>query len=610
MLSLKHPRLSLYARALAYFRSDRHRLAVLFVLIACSTGLGLLQVWPLAILLDGILAPGSSPYDRWLPAGSVWTQVLWLGGTVLLMRLLQEVAGMCRTLVHLQVSHGGLMRIRCDLFRKLQALHLDYHRRQPQGDAIYRLSSDAASLPTILNVTLDAIVAAATLIVMLGIMLSCSVSLTLLALLVAPLLLVTNLMFGQVLQKQSSVAKRCESEFTSVIQRSLSAMSLVQAFGREMIEYGRFRSSVHGTNRAWYQLHWQMAFYRFCVGLIFGLGGASIFVYGGYLVYQSQVLGLTDAGMTIGELTVFLSYLAMFYDPLCKISGAGTSLQTAAAGVERVFEILDKQPVICDRANALELPRQPRVLTLENVGFSYGEGKQVLQSINATIRPGEMVAFVGPSGVGKSTLLNLLPRFFDPTAGALLLDGHDARQVRLRDLRRHVALVLQESVILPTTVAENIAYGRPDASLAEVIRVAELAGASRFIEEMPLGYNTPISEGGQNLSGGQRQRIAIARALLTEAPIIVLDEPTSALDAENERLICETLRSLKGLRTLVLVSHRLTTLTECDQIFVMNDGQVVGCGTHEDLIRRRGWYYDTARQQFAVTAATRKSAAA
>jgi ABC-type multidrug transport system fused ATPase/permease subunit len=255
---------------------------------------------------------------------------------------------------------------------------------------------------------------------------------------------------------------------------------------------------------------------------------------------------------------------------------------------------------VTDAPDALDLARRPRALSLDGATFAYTPTKPVLRDVSATIEPGEMVAFVGSSGVGKSTLLNLLPRFFDPTAGRLALDGIDLRRIKLRDLRRHIAVVLQESMILPTTIAGNIAYGRIDATDDEIRRAARMAGAEEFIEALPDGYDTLVAEGGQNLSGGQRQRIAIARALLTEAPILVLDEPTSALDPHHERQITELLASLKGERTIVLVSHRLSTVVDCDQIFVMEGGEVVERGAHSALLARRGAYYQMAKRQLQL----------
>jgi ATP-binding cassette subfamily B protein len=269
-------------------------------------------------------------------------------------------------------------------------------------------------------------------------------------------------------------------------------------------------------------------------------------------------------------------------------------------GAQRVFEVLDRDPVIFDRPGAISLPKKPRVLTLDHLTFEYLPDTPVVRGISATISPGEMVAFVGSSGVGKSTILSLLPRFYDPTAGSIKLDGHDIRGVKIKDLRRHIALVLQENVILPTSVAENIAYGRPEATDEQIQEAAKLAEADEFIRALPQAYATEINESGANLSGGQRQRIAIARALITEAPIMILDEPTSALDPNNERAIADTLNSLKGQRTIILVSHRLSTVVQCDQIFMMEKGLILERGTHDELVAKRGAYYEMAKHQLQL----------
>jgi len=319
-----------------------------------------------------------------------------------------------------------------------------------------------------------------------------------------------------------------------------------------------------------------------------------MFAYGGYLVSRTD--------LSLGFLMIFLQYLGLLYDPLNKLTTSGSTIRQGVAGLERVYEVLDLEPTIRDAPDAIDFPRKPRVVQLDNVSFEYLDGEAVLRDVSATVQPGALVAFVGPSGAGKSTLLSLLPRFFDPTRGAVRLDGTDVRTVKLRDLRKHVALVLQETMLLPVTVAENIAYGKPDATMEEIKRAAELAGADGFIQKMPDKYATVLTEGGQNLSGGQRQRLAIARALATEAPIIVLDEPTSALDPQNEQMITETLAALKGRRTIVVVSHRLSTVADCDHIYVMEEGRIVEQGTHESLIARRGLYFRMARHQMKLPA--------
>jgi subfamily B ATP-binding cassette protein MsbA len=615
LLAWLRSRARFYLRAMGYFRPDWPKVALLLVAIGVSTLVGLLQVWPMAMLVDTVLA--QSPKASWLErlllapfSDDRLTQVIVLAVATLALRLIQELLGLVRSMLNLVINNNGTLRIRCDLFQKLQSLSLSYHCQRPQGDAIYRLNQDTNGCQGVLNVSLSVAVAAVTLVVMLWIMLARSLELTLVALTIAPVLLGINVWFGRMLKDRSLKAKEFDTQFTATIQRSMAAMPLIQSFGREHDEFGRFRTTAVKSIGAWFRFHWGWAMYRLLVGTLFGGGAALIFGYGGYLVYRDQFLQPQPGGMTLGDLIIFLTYLGMFYDPLCQLSGAAANVQEGVAGTERVFEVLDWNTGIEDAPHAISLPRQPRTLTLSNIGFAYDNHTPVLRGISATILPGQMVAFVGSSGVGKSTLLNLLPRFYDPTAGSLQLDGRDLRDVKLRDVRRHVALVLQKSILLPTTVAENIAYGRPDATDAEIHAAAALAGAAAFIDDLPGRYDFQISEEGQNLSGGQRQRIAIARALLTEAPIIVLDEPTSALDPQHEQRITATLRQLRGRRTIVLVSHRLSTVLDCDQIFVMDEGRIVEQGTHQDLLARHGVYYQMARHQLQLDDAPSRALAA
>jgi subfamily B ATP-binding cassette protein MsbA len=596
----------LYLRALSYFRPDWPLVCVLVLLIGAATALGLLLPWPMAVLLDSVLSPESRHDDlihrlllNPLPTSAVG-RIIGLAVIGFGMKFLQDLLSTLQTIITNAINYNGLMRVRCDLYRKLQALNLAYHRSQPQGDAIYRLSSDTFGCQTILSVLISTIVACVTLAVMTCVMMSKNVTLTLLAMSIMPVLMIANIHFGRRLKQRSLECKELDTQFTTIVQRSMACIGLVQAFGREGEEFGKFHSTVRGTIKAWWRLNHQQMAYNLIVGTTFGVGGAIVFGYGGYLVWRDQFVTHAAGGMTAGDLMIFTSYLGMLWSPLCSLTGFSANIHGGVAGVQRVFEVLDRDPTIKDAAGAVPLERRPRVLEFNQVDFAYGERKPVLQDVSFRIEPGQMVAFVGSSGVGKSTLLNLLPRFYDPTGGAMMLDGIDARNVRVRDLRKHVALVLQESVILPTTIAENIAYGRPDATVQQIRAAAKLAGAAEFIERLPEGYSTHIAEGGQNLSGGQRQRISIARALLTEAPFVILDEPTSALDPQHELLVTRSLSEMKGQRTIILVSHRLSTVLQADQIFVMDGGRIVERGTHEQLLAHRGIYYNMALHQLQL----------
>jgi subfamily B ATP-binding cassette protein MsbA len=332
--------------------------------------------------------------------------------------------------------------------------------------------------------------------------------------------------------------------------------------------------------------------------VLYAVGHAFVLGYGGYLVFRDAGQYRPDA-FTVGGVTAMLVYLGQLWEPIRRMTGFTADVQTNAAACARVFTVLDLEPTVADAPGARPLSLQPRTLNLDDVAFAYhdedGAARPVFRGVRAEIAPGRMVAFVGPSGSGKSTLLNLLPRFYDPTAGRLCLDGHDLRTIRLADVRAHVALVPQDSPVIAGTIAENIAFGRADATAEQIRRAAALAGADRFIEELEHAYDTPITEGGQNLSGGQRQRLAIARAILTDAPILVLDEPTSGLDPHHEHLVLQTLHQLKRQRTIILVTHTLNAVTECDQIFVLKDGVIAESGTHDELLANNGPYADLAR---------------
>jgi ATP-binding cassette subfamily B protein/subfamily B ATP-binding cassette protein MsbA len=392
--------------------------------------------------------------------------------------------------------------------------------------------------------------------------------------------------------RQAAHARRAvESRIQSHVQQTLSGVSVVQAFAREDHEERRFQEYASFAIRA----HQRSAF----IGSAYGLASGLVTTLGTSAVLWIAAMRVLEGRLTIGATLVFLAYLGSLQRQLAAFTNIYTTLQGAGAGIDRVMEVFEDDDRVQERPGAPPLPSARGEVVLENVVFGYVPGQPVLAGVSLSARGGDTVAIVGATGAGKSTLVGLIPRFFDPAEGRVTIDGHDVRQVQIASLRDQVAVVLQEPFLMPLTVAENIGFGRPGASREEIIAAARTANAHQFIERLPAGYDTVLGERGATLSGGERQRIAIARAILKDAPILILDEPTSALDAETEHWLLEAVERLMRGRTTFIIAHRLSTVRNATSIVVLDAGRVVEQGTHAQLLACGGRYSELHRLQFS-----------
>jgi len=570
-------------RALKYFRPDALRVAGVFFLMLLNIGLNVLKPWPVALLIDSVLGSKPWPGQRQpMPDETKLKVVIWLSVAIFLLYLAQGAFSAFQNYFSIQASLRGLTRLREELFARLLRLSLRFHQRSTAGDLIYRAAWDAYSVQTLFQQGLMTFVTASlSLLVMACIMARLNLPLTLVALALAPMLIIGLRYCGLAMRERTTRAQQSDSRLTVLVQQAIAALPLTQSYTREEFEAGRFSAEAVEAQGRRLSQHGSELGYGFVVTVIFGLGTAVTTCIGARQVLVGY--------LTVGQLFVFLSYLVVLYEPLSQLSYIGATVAGALAGARRVFEILDTPEDLKVVTPAVPPPAAGG-LVLREVSFAYESGREVLREVSFSLAAGESAAIVGPSGAGKTTLLKLLPRFFDPIRGMVELGGLDLRQWDLKHLRRQIGLVLQEPIILPATVAENIGYGRPGASVEEIAEAARAAHALGFIEKLPEKFQTRIGEGAARLSAGERQRINLARAFLKDAPIVLLDEPTSALDPESEALIAESLRALLRGRTALMVAHRLTTIAAFQKVVVLEDGKLTEFGSPAEL-RGRGGYF-------------------
>ena len=573
---------------LSFLRPYRGRAAAIVALSLAEVGLAALAPWPLKVLVDSVL--GATPLPAWIARllpGTIADDTAALLVLVVIAGVAVQLGGEVVRMVHTQLQVGMGQRIvytlREQLLAHLQNLPLGHHITNRTADSVYRLDADAYCVDDlVIGGIFPLVVAGLNLGIMFAVLLYLDLTLALLALTVAPFLYLSLRHYARHMHDRAEAVKQRESALLQRAFEILSSIAAVKSFAREGHEQSRFSAAGAKTMRARLGLTWQESKFSVTVTAITLLGTALVLVVGGLHVLAGT--------LTIGTLLVVVAYLAAVYNPISEIARTTGSLQQAIVSARRVREILALPPEPIDAPDSLDASGIEGHVTFDRVRFAYDDAQPVLVDVSFEAHPGELVALVGLTGAGKTTLANLIPRLLTPTDGRVLVDGVEVSRYGLRSLRRRIALVPQAPVLFTGTIADNIRYGRLDASDADVQAAASAAHVHAFVSRLPAGYDTEVAEAGASLSGGERQRIGIARALLKDAPILILDEPTSSLDALSEEEVFNALRQLRRGRTTLVIAHRLSTIRDADRILVLHQGRLVAQGTHDELLSANALY--------------------
>ncbi len=569
---------------LSLLRPHRRQLWLGFGCILGESVADVLQPWPLKIVIDNVI--GHKKSHGWLykvitdTVGSDAHHILLLAcAAVMAIALLDALFSYGDKYLTTSVGQWVTHDLRRNLYAHVQKLSLAYHDHSKTGDLISRVTSDIDAIQTfIVQGLLGVLVNVLTLGLMIAVMFYVNWRFTLVALAVVPILFLIVYTYTRKAKKASRDVRQHEGKMLSVVQEVISSIRVVKAFAREDYEVHRLEEESLETVEAALKARSLKAKLSPMVDVVVACGTCAVLYFGASFAMQG--------GLSAGSMVLFIAYLTKMYKPMQELSKVMDSYTKADIGYERIQEIIGNNDSMVDLPGAKDAPTFRGTIELDNVSFRYDEDRPVLQDVSLKVEPGHTIALVGPTGSGKTTLVNMIARFYDPVSGEVRIDGKDIRNYKQGSLRKQISFVLQDTVLFSGTIWDNIAYGRPEATREEIVRAAQDANAAEFIEKLPQKYATVVGERGLSLSGGQRQRIAIARAIVRNSPILILDEPTAALDAASEHLVFEALDRLMAKKTAIVIAHRLSTVRNADRIYVVKEGTIVESGPHDELMHR------------------------
>jgi ABC-type multidrug transport system fused ATPase/permease subunit len=578
-------------------RPYRRTLVLVLLAMLVETAMSLAAPWPLKIILDNVVGDHKmSPWLHHLIGDLVGREsrmhVAGLAALAfVLIATLGAIASYIENYYTESVGQWVAHDLRMKMYEHLQRLSLGYYNTHATGTILSTITADIQTIEGFASSsTLNIVVDMLTIVCMLGLMFWLNWDFTLIAVAVTPFLLLFVSRFKKAVKKATHEVRKEQSEIVAVVQQGLESIQAVKAFGQEKAEQAQLQAVSEATVSAALKARSVKALLSPVVTITVAACTAIVLWRGAALILERS--------MTVGSLTVYLAYLTKFFKPVKDLATTTNAVAQAAVGTERIRAILDTDTVMPEKEDGIAPENVAGEIEFEHVAFGYDPDYPILTDVSFKIKPGEFVGIVGPTGSGKSTVVSLIPRFYDVSSGVVRIDGQDVRDYKLKSLRDKIGYVLQDTVLFRGTILENIAFGRPEATKEEIIAAAKLANADEFISHMPQGYDTMVGERGSTLSGGQRQRIGIARVMVRNSPILLLDEPTAALDSESEKLVIDALQRLMEGRTVIAIAHRLSTIRDANQIIVITGGVVAENGTHNELMAWNGLYAELHRTQF------------